>query len=142
MTAAIDPGRYKTGVAFADAKTLLFSCIVPAHDEEIIFYALRTNDFTVLEPYRREGSIENISGKATQKILIGNGTSSKEFRAHFPCPFTTADEYGTTLAARKIYFSMHPPRGLKKLLPLSLQTPPRDIDDLAAYAIILKYFNF
>jgi hypothetical protein len=52
------------------------------------------------------------------------------------CELETADEYGTTLKGRELYWKLHPPKGLWKLVPTSLRTPPRDIDDLAAWAII------
>ena len=138
MIAGIDPGRRKTGVAFAEAGRLLFSAIVPSDKSGVLAAAFKCGDWKLLEQWGKEGSVENILGRAADKVYIGTGTSSKDFQAGLPVSCGRADEYGTTLEARNIYWQLHPPCGLRKLIPVSLRTPPREIDDLAAYAIILK----
>ncbi len=138
MIAGIDPGRWKTGVAFAEAERLLFSAIVPSDKSSVLSAAFKSGDWKLLEEWGKEGSIENILGRAADKVYIGTGTSSKDLQYGLPVSCERADEYGTTLEARNIYWTLHPPRGLLRLIPLSLRTPPRPIDDLAAYAIILK----
>lgn len=137
MIAGIDPGRWKIGVAFCEGTELLFSAIVPTADSMSLTESFLNCKWEILYKFSREGSLEKIRGRTTNKIYIGGGTSSKEFLRRFPLECIKVNEYGTTLEARKIYWKIHPPRGAMKLIPLSLRTPPRNVDDLAAYAIIL-----
>ena len=138
MISGIDPGRWKIGAAFADGDTLLFSAIIPAEERSVIYDAFKSGDWSLFAKWRQEGDVKNIAGKLPEKIYIGSGTSSGEFSKDFPCEYETADEYGTTLEARKIFWRLHPPKGIMKIIPLSLRTPPRNIDDLAAFAIVLR----
>ncbi|MCC8056607.1 endonuclease [Cloacibacillus sp.] len=142
MIAGIDPGRWKIGVAFAEGDTLLFSAIIPADKRAVLAKAFERGEWRLLEEWRQEGGIKNIEGRRAEKICIGDGTSSREFAKEFPFEYSETDEYGTTLEARKIFWRLHPPGGIMKLIPLSLRTPPRNIDDLAAYAIILRAAGF
>ncbi len=134
----IDPGRHKIGVAFAESGTLLFSAIVPKSQEAILSGALREGNWSLLGRWRKEGDLGAVEGKTVEKIYIGNGTSSDDLikLLNGACDIESADEYGTTLKGREIYWRLHPPKGLWRLIPTSLRTPPRDIDDLAAWAII------
>ena len=138
MNAGIDPGKWKIGAALAENGVLLFSAIVPEDNKEILFSAFKSGDWSLLAPYRQEGSAEAAAGKRPDSIFIGSGTSSSEFRALFPLPHINADEYGTTLEARQIYWRLHRPCGIMKLVPTSLRTPPRNVDDLAAFAILTR----
>ncbi|MDR2779856.1 MAG: endonuclease, partial [Synergistaceae bacterium] len=52
--------------------------------------------------------------------------------------YVVADERMTTLEARELYWRIHPPRGLSRLIPVSLRVPPRSVDDLAAWAIMRR----
>ncbi len=44
----------------------------------------------------------------------------------------TVDEYRTTDEAKLLYWTLNPPAGLKKFLPVTMLTPPGPVDDLAA----------
>jgi hypothetical protein len=44
----------------------------------------------------------------------------------------------TTLEARNLYWRLHPQKGVWRLLPRSLLTPPRPVDDLAAWIIMRR----
>lgn len=138
MIAGIDPGRWKTGFALAEGGRLLFSAIIPSDKKEILIEAVRSGNWELLAEWRQEGSAEAAPKNAPEAVYVGGGTSSAEFRAALPFPHKAVDEYGTTLEAREIYRRLHPPRGLMKLVPASLLTPPRNVDDLAAYAILLR----
>lgn len=54
-------------------------------------------------------------------------------------PVITVDERGTTLEARDLYWRLHSPTLLQRCLPRGLRVPPRPLDDLAAWAIALRY---
>lgn len=148
MKAGIDPGRYKTGLALVDGEKLLFSAIIPKSKEDIMIDALTTGKFVLLLPYIKELNVADVTTLQYDELLpvyLGNGTSHKELleklKQHEQIQIKVVNEYGSTLQGRKLYFKLHKPRGIWKLIPISLRTPPRDIDDLAAYVIALTENN-
>lgn len=138
MKIGIDPGRYKIGFAIVNGSNLLFSAIIPKTDEKVLAEAIKTNDWKLLSAWNKEGNIEAVSNIIITEVLIGDGTSSDEIQSLLSDLITVrvVNEYGTTLQGRKLYWVLHKPRGFWKLIPTSLRTPPRDIDDLAAWAIV------
>ncbi len=134
----IDPGRHKIGVAFSEDDRLLFSAIISKLSEEVLLLSLKERSWDALAPWKKEGDLKSMEGKMLEKICLGNGTSSEELHDLLRgiCELEITDEYGTTLKGRELYWKLHPPKGLWKLVSTSLRTPPRDIDDLAAWAII------
>ena len=142
MIIGLDPGRYKIGVACTDGDTLLFSAIVPKAEEDVLCSAIAENKFEKLSLWVKEGSTESIDkNEKPEGIMLGNGTSHPELEKKIREASDTAlyivNEYGTTLEGRKLYWRLNPPEGLWKIIPTSLRVPPRDIDDLAAYAIAI-----
>lgn len=138
MIAGIDPGRWKTGFALAEGGRLLFSAIIPSDKKDVLIEAVKSGRWELLAEWRQEGSSAELPKNAPEAVYVGSGTSSAEFRAALSFPHKVAEEYGTTIEAREIYWRLHAPRGLMKLVPTSLRTPPRNVDDLAAYAILLR----
>ena len=139
MLCGIDPGRFKIGVAFEENGELLFSAIVPKTSESVLCSALTRGELHLLNEWRREGALANLKGRTVEKIYVGNGTSSRDLVKNMGgLPVSVTDEHGTTLAGRRVYWRLHPPRLLWRFVPTSLRTPPRDIDDLAAYCIIKR----
>lgn len=122
----------------AESGRLLFSAIIPKSEEAVLSKALKNGDWALLDRWKKEGDIRSVDCKKAEKIYIGNGTSSEDLIRLLEgvCDVETADEYATTLKGRELYWRIHPPKGLWKLIPISLRTPPRPIDDLAAWAII------
>lgn len=51
------------------------------------------------------------------------------------------DERYSSLEARDRYWQMYPPKGLGKLLPQSLRSIPRPIDDIVAILLIERYLK-
>ena len=75
-------------------------------------------------------------------VLVGDQTGAKQVLnrlSGLPVPVTSVRERGTTLLARRRYFRDHPPRGWRRLLPLSFQVPPEPYDDYAAVVIAETY---
>ena len=75
-------------------------------------------------------------------VLVGDQTGATQALDRLtglPVPVTSVRERGTTIAARRRYFRDHPPRGWRRLLPLSLQVPPEPYDDYAAVVIAESY---
>ncbi|MDR1136699.1 MAG: endonuclease, partial [Synergistaceae bacterium] len=72
---------------------------------------------------------------------LGDGTFHGEYEKRLRgggIAFVLTDEHMTTLEARKLYWELHPPRGLLRVVPKSWRVPPRPIDDLAAWAIMRR----
>jgi RNase H-fold protein (predicted Holliday junction resolvase) len=138
MNCGIDPGRWKIGIALSEDGKLLFSAVIPRSELGEIRHALNEGAWSVLGKWCLEGSVARLDGKLPDKVFIGDGTSSEEIKKILgrQKQIETVDERGSTLEGRRLYWKLHPPAGLWRFVPLSLRTPPRDIDDLAAWAII------
>lgn len=138
MKCGIDPGRYKIGFAIVENGKLLFSAIIPKSKEEVLAKAVKDNDWKLLEQWGKEGNVAAVSNMIAEKVLLGDGTSSNEIKSLLKetVNLEIVSEYETTLKGRELYWQLHSPKGLWKLIPTSLRTPPRDIDDLAAWAIV------
>ncbi len=126
MILAIDPGREKCGLAITHGDAILEHRIV---SRAKLIESVRA----WLERY-----------PAVTSLVVGNRTGSQEIRALLTAAFpalslVTIDETGSTLEARRLYFADHPPRGWRRLLPLSLQVPPEPYDDYAAVALARRY---
>ena len=144
MKCGIDPGRFKIGVAFEEDGVLLFSAIVPKEYQDDIAAALKNLNWDILSKWGQEGSTSVLSRACLTSVYIGNGTSSDEIKALLDTGINTeiVDERETTLEGRKLYWKIHPPKGIAKIIPTSMRTPPRDIDDLAAFIIVRRsYFG-
>lgn len=75
-------------------------------------------------------------------VLVGDGTGSRALCARLEAlgvNVQTVAEQGTSLQARELYYRDHPARGLTRLLPVGMRSPPVGIDDYAAYAIALRW---
>jgi len=55
--------------------------------------------------------------------------------------FTLVDEHNSSEEARKLYFQAHPPRGWRKIVPLSFLYPDEAFDDWQAVVIGRRYLN-
>lgn len=122
---AIDPGREKCGLAVGEPGALLKKAVV--------------GTTTVAETVRAW-----VADYSPQRILIGDRTDAKSLRQRLDAdlrgvPILLVDEQGTTLEARGRYFREHPPRGWRRLLPLSVQRPPEPYDDYVAVLLIERY---
>ncbi len=79
-------------------------------------------------------------------IVMGNGTKCavlcKLFNSlELDIEIKLGDEKNTTFMARSIYFKENPPKGIWKFIPISMQFPPRPIDDYAALLIGENYLK-
>jgi RNase H-fold protein (predicted Holliday junction resolvase) len=77
-------------------------------------------------------------------LAVGRGTNSGRVIKSLEglgLPVHHVDEYETTRFARGLYFAEHPPAGWRRLVPLSLQVPPRPVDDYAAILIARRYLD-
>lgn len=77
-------------------------------------------------------------------VVLGNSTGSKALQRVLKeksVSYVLVDETDSSLEGRELYFKDYPPEGLMRLLPRGLWSPPRPIDDYAAYAIALRYLR-
>jgi hypothetical protein len=142
----LDPGRGKTGFAFVGADgALVLSGIFPSRDGEGFWAALNggeCHESDSFAPWLRERPSGVQVGFTLTRVAVGNGTCGSalcaEARRRVRCPVAKVDECGTTLEARTLYWRLHRPAWWQSLLPYGLRVPPRPLDDLAAWAIVLR----
>jgi hypothetical protein len=139
----IDPGRDKFGLAVAGGtggENLLFSAILPLTAIGIVSECLHSGDFGDVSEWRAE-NLSKLLVFDIRALFVGNGTGLDFFRRKFDesgILYNIINERMTTLEGRDLYWKLHPPSGLWKYIPLSLRTPGRPIDDLAAWAILMR----
>jgi len=125
---AVDPGRDKCGIA-----------VVRADGE-----ALAQEIIPVVELGARAQALRRSYEIAV--IVIGDRTGSdtalEALESALPeIETVTVDEHRSSEEARRLYFRHHPPRGWRRLLPLTLQTPPRPCDDYVAVILARRYLR-
>ena len=125
---AIDPGREKCGVAVVDADGGIRARHIVAPGKIVETVA------RLLEVHPAEVFVlgDATASKATQDVLT---------RAFPQLQIVIVPEKNSTLEAREIYWHENPPRGWRKLVPLSLQVPSEPIDDYAAVVLALRYWE-
>jgi len=119
---ALDPGRLKCGLAVGRPGAVLSRAIVPTGQVPA----------AVADWVKRYG---------VTRIIVGGGTGSGAVLAALARvtglpSVETVEETGTTLEARRRYFRDHPPRGWRRLLPITLQLPPEEYDDYVAELLL------
>lgn len=127
---AIDPGRIKCGIA-----------VVRKSDGTVEVLHREVIPTTKLGP-----TVANLASRfSPDAVVLGGGTSSSAAARVVEnlqsAPVVIVEEKFSTLAARKRYFEENPPRGLRRLIPLSLQVPPHPYDDYVAVMLAEKYLQ-
>ena len=117
---AVDPGSDKCGVAVVDSQSgVLAQGVVPTR---------------VVAEIVADWQAQH----RAEVLALGGGTATKQVRRllkELPLPVEVCPEAHTTERARRRYFQENPPRGWRRLVPVSLQTPPIPVDDYAAILI-------
>ena len=133
----IDPGRDKTGVALVEETGRILAVQV-----------MRTRNFTdaLLQFLYDKLQVRNTWGlrKILKAVVLGNGTGSEEHKQWVEkalpgYPVYIVDEKYSTEEAKALYWKLYPPRGLRRLIPLGLQTPPELLD---GYAAVVQVYRF
>ncbi|MFA4015542.1 MAG: hypothetical protein RUDDFDWM_000629 [Candidatus Fervidibacterota bacterium] len=125
---SIDPGSSKCGVAVVGEKSgVLWAGIV------------QTNEVVNCVS-------ELVKMFKVDFILVGGSTGSKVvveslLKANLSVSVLKVDERFSTLEARQRYFKEHPPKGWRRLIPVSLQTPPEPYDHYAAIVLAERYLS-
>ncbi|MBI4872044.1 MAG: resolvase [Candidatus Riflebacteria bacterium] len=89
-----------------------------------------------------------LASGAVDCLVLGDGTQSRAVASELAAtlgtrlpPLRMIDETGSTLESRSLYFADHPPRGLWRWVPLSLQTPGEPHDDYAALVLARRWLK-
>ena len=121
----IDPGKSKCGLVLADIS------------EKKVYKAI------ILKSELLENYVRNIiMTEDISKIIIGNGTTSREIREKlhfFKKEIITFEEKNTTFRAKARYFELFPIRGLKFLIPREVLILNKNLDALSALIILEDY---
>ena len=124
---SIDPGKSKCGLVLAKLS------------EKKVYKAIIIKSELLEEYVRNLNAIEDIS-----KIIIGNGTTSRETRKKlefFKKEIITFEEKNTTFRAKKRYFELFPISGLKFLIPREVFILNKNLDAISALIILEDYCN-
>ena len=122
---SIDPGKYKCGLVLAEIS------------EKKVYEAIILKSELFEDYVRNLNTIENIS-----KIIIGNGTTSKEIREKlnfFKKEIIIFEEKNTTFRAKARYFELFPISGLKFLIPREIFILNKNLDAISALVILEDY---
>ena len=122
---SIDPGKNKCGLVLAEIS------------EKKVYKAIILKSELVADYLRNLNTFEDIS-----KIIIGNGTSSKEIIEKldfFKKEIITFEEKNTTYRAKARYFELFPIRGLKFLIPREVFILNKNLDAISALIILEDY---
>ncbi|MDT8903812.1 pre-16S rRNA-processing nuclease YqgF [Anaeroselena agilis] len=128
---AVDPGRDKCGVAVVGRRAgVMDKSVVPADRMTAV----------VAELAARHGIATVILGdrtgsKAAMAALTALRPGGRELTVRL------VDEHRSTDEARARYWRDNPPRGLARLVPVTLRVPPVPVDDYVAVIIAERYFR-
>ena len=121
----IDPGKNKCGLVLAEvSKKKVYKAIILQSE--------------LLENYVRN----LINADDISKIIIGNGTTSREIREKlyfFKKEIITFEEKNTTYRAKSRYFELFPIIGLKFLIPREVFILNKNLDAISALIILEDY---
>ena len=121
----IDPGKSKCGLVLAEIT------------EKKVYKAI------ILKSELLENYLRNlIAAEDISRIIIGNGTTSKEIREKlyfFKKEIITFEEKNTTYRAKARYFEIFPISGLKFLMPREVFILNKNLDAISALIILEDY---
>ena len=124
---SIDPGKCKCGLIFADFKSKIVLKAIVIESRYLV-----QNIKTFIEKDK------NI------KVLIGNGTTSKDHAkslSFLENNLTIVEEKNTTYRSRQRYFKIFPLKGIKKFLPRDIFIQNINLDAISALIILEDYLN-
>ncbi len=121
----IDPGKSKCGLVLAEIS------------EKKVYKAI------ILKSELLENYLRNlITAEDIEKIIIGNGTTSREIREKlhfFKKEIITFEEKNTTYRAKARYFELFPITGLKFFIPREIFILNKNLDAISALIILEDY---
>ncbi len=124
---SIDPGKCKCGLIFAD------------FERKIILKAVVIESSLLVD-----NIIDLINEYQNTKVIIGNGTSSKDHinSLNFLENLTIVEEKNTTVRAKERYFEIFPIRGVQRFLPRDIFLLNINLDAISALIILEDFLEF
>jgi len=128
---AVDPGREKCGIAVV-------------HNKEGAVLQ------QVVETANLVNCVRNLADQYdTTTVVLGDGTAHKQAEDELtsariedrPLTVELVDEKHSTEEARQLYWKHNPPKGLKRLIPVSMQVPPEPVDGYVAIILAHRYLR-
>ena len=128
---AVDPGRDKCGVA------------VVARQGAVLYKGVVAAD-------RMCGTVSELAeSHGIYLVVVGDRTGHREAMAALKAlapggrtlDVRMVDEHRSTDEARTRYWLDNPPRGLARLVPVTLRVPPVPVDDYVAVIIAERFFQ-
>ena len=119
---AIDPGKHKCGLVFAELS------------EKKVYEAIIIKSELLEDYVRNLNDVEDLS-----KIIVGNGTTSKTIREKlnfFKKEIITFEEKNTTFRAKARYFEIFPIKGVKFFIPREVFLLNKNLDAISALIIL------
>jgi RNase H-fold protein (predicted Holliday junction resolvase) len=131
LVLAIDPGREKCGIAVV-------------HKEQGLIYKTIITTAELFTTVNKLAAVHKLT-----TVIIGDGTTTHTAQTALATitvngqglKVIPVNEYRSTDEARKLYWVNNPPRGLKRLIPTSMQVPPVPVDDFVAVILAERYFK-
>jgi RNase H-fold protein (predicted Holliday junction resolvase) len=128
MILAIDPGREKCGIAVLDKKGKVLERGISPREE------VKSSIYHLLAKHK------------ILSLVIGRSAFGRELerelsRMDIKSNIVFVSEKFSTLEARKRYWKHHRPKGLLRLVPTSLLSPPVPVDDYAAVILGERYLK-
>ncbi|TAM77685.1 pre-16S rRNA-processing nuclease YqgF [bacterium] len=125
----VDPGTRKVGLAVVDESGL------PLALEVAPVEATASRAVELVRSYGAE--VVALGG------LTGHRTVEEVLRAVLPVelPLHLVDERRSSYDARALYWHLHPPRGLRRLVPRGMLFPPEPLDAYAAAVIACRFLD-
>ena len=123
----IDPGKSKCGLVLAEIS------------QQKVYKAIIVKSELLESCIRDLIAAEDIS-----RIIIGNGTTSKEIREKlyfFKKEIITFEEKNTTYRAKARYFELFPISGLRFLIPREVFILNKNLDAISALIILEDYYK-
>lgn len=126
LVLGVDPGRSKCGLAVVGSRSGTLARAVVARPK-------------LAETVRALAGV-----LAPSVIVVGGGTGGRDAMTVLQAlpdgiPVETVDEKFSSLDAKARFFKENPPRGLRRLIPVSLQSPRVPYDDYAAVLLAERY---
>jgi RNase H-fold protein (predicted Holliday junction resolvase) len=126
LVLAVDPGRSKCGLAVVGSDSGVRTRAVVPRDKLV----------ETVDRFARAYS--------PAVVIVGGGTGSKGARTAIEtlsgaARVETVDEKYTSLDAKERFFKENPPRGLRRLIPTTMQVPQVPYDDYVAVLLAERY---
>ena len=128
---AIDPGREKCGLA-----------VVESNEDAVLQRVVETTELV--------SCVRQLAEQyATLTVILGDGTAHKQAETELRgvqvgdklLNVELINEKHSTEEARHLYWKYNPPKGLKRLIPVSMQVPPEPVDGYVAIILAHRYLR-